>query len=524
MKFLRQFTSSAQFRLFFAPRTGLFALALATAACTHVPFDTDRSQTTAFDIAPDSGMMDTAQEISRAKGGKSAFVPLVSGTDALGARLRLIEAAEQTIDVQYFLLKPDLSGGLFARALIDAAERGVRVRFVLDDVFTTASDRQLALLNSHENIELRLFNPLSRNAPKAMNFLLDYPRVNRRMHNKSLIVDNAMAIIGGRNIADEYFQINTDTEFADLDLFTAGPVAQEIAKTFDLFWNDSRAVPMAVFAPANTSIQHQDANTELQARVAQAGQDVYRDAINSPFLDSISNGTTQLTYAHASVVTDLPAKLDQPPKSAPQHLADTLKDQMRQAEEEILLITPYFVPRADDVAMFKAFRAQGKRVRILTNSLASTNHSYVHGGYAQHREELLLAGVELFEIRADSLQAIGVLPPESDVILTLHTKAAVFDRETIFVGSLNFDPRSIEINSELGIFVSNATLAGQFSQSVDTYIAQHAYQVSLDTQGQLTWAFNGVVSPQIKRSEPEAGFFRHLIADLARLLPVKGQL
>lgn len=504
--------------------TLLVALGIALGACTHVPFDAARSQTTAFDLVQPGRLGDIADNVARERGGKSAFVPLISGTDALGARLRLVEEAEQTIDVQYFLLKPDLSGALFARALIDAAERGVRVRFVLDDVFTTASDRQLALLNSHKNIEVRLFNPLSRNASKSMNFVLDFDRVNRRMHNKSLTVDNAMTIIGGRNIADEYFQINTDTEYADLDLFAAGPIAAEIAKTFDLFWNDPRAVPMDAFVPSSTLIEQQDANIELEARATQASQDIYREATTSPFLTAIIEGSTRPAYAHAKVVSDAPSKLHHPPRSAPQALANRLRDHMHHATQEILLVTPYFVPRAADVAMLKTFRAEGKRVRILTNSLASTNHAYVHGGYAQIREELLRAGVELYEIRAKSLQAIGTLPADSDVILTLHTKAAVFDRKTIFVGSLNFDPRSLETNSELGIFVDHGALAGQFAQRLDTYIAQHAYRVFLDEAGELAWAFQGQISPEAARSEPEASFYRHLIADLARLLPIKGLL
>ncbi|WP_380053003.1 phospholipase D family protein [Falsihalocynthiibacter sp. SS001] len=494
------------------------------ASCTYVPYDTNRSYSAATDVPAKGSIATTVNEITRANGGRSTFIPLVSGTDALSARLRLIEQAERTLDIQYFLIKPDLAGGLFSRALIQAAERGVRVRFLLDDVFTTATDRQIALLNSHENIEIRLFNPLSRGSTKAMNFFLDFNRVNRRMHNKSLTVDNSATIFGGRNIADEYFQINTQAEFADLDFFAAGPVAKDIAASFDMFWNDSRAVSMSGIVKDAPDVDFSAARRELEIRAEEAAKDVYSTASTSLFLQSIRNGDIPTTHGHARVVSDRPIKLKMAPNDGPQDLADALKKAMWNVERDFILMTPYFVPRPDDVAMLKQIRARGKRVRILTNSLASTNHATVHGGYAPARKELLRAGVELYEIRADALQAVGELPKDSDIVLTLHTKAAVFDGEQMFVGSLNYDPRSIEINTELGVFMDAPELAANFKTGVENYIRQHAYRLSLDENGEIIWTFEAGNVKEIRRNDPGATFGKRLVSGITRILPFKGQL
>lgn len=502
----------------------LGGLLLATVGCTYVPFDKQRVPTTAISPENNSIVARSAYDLMVQNGGKSSFVPLFSGTDALGARLRLIEEAEYTIDVQYFLLKPDLAGGLFAHALLNAADRGVKIRFVLDDIFTTTKDEQIAFLNAHENIKIRMYNPLSRNSITAVNYLLDFGRINRRMHNKSLTVDGAMSIVGGRNIADEYFQINKDAEFADFDLFTSGPVAKEIAETFDLFWNDSRAVPMENFLPDDYDLDHAGVRIEILERSSQASNDIYEAATNSKFLRDVRQGRIEPSHAFAEVVTDIPEKLKVKVNKGPQDVADALKKEISSVSTEVLLITPYFVPRASDIEMFKAVSRSGRRVRILTNSLASNNHAPVHGGYAPSRKELLEAGVELYEIRADALQAIGLLPTESEITLTLHTKAAVFDQKRLFVGSMNYDPRSIEINTELGVFVDAPDLSDDFHDRIVEYIERLAYKLSLDENGNIIWTIDSLKGSEIEKSDPGAGFMKRLISGLVEFLPVKGQL
>lgn len=502
----------------------LGGLLLLAAGCTHVPFEKNLTPSSATDIEGSSKVTRIAHQETLESGGKSTLVPLVSGNDALGARLRLIEAAEHTLDIQYFLIKPDLAGGIFSRTLIEAAERGVRVRFLLDDVFTTATDSQIALLNDHENIHVRLFNPLSRNSTKGMNFLLDFNRVNRRMHNKSLTADNAASIVGGRNIADEYFQINSDAEFADFDMFVMGPVTKDIGKSFDVFWNDPRSVPMEniqeLELEGNTASLQQD----LRGRADQAERDVYAKAKNSEFLNQVFSGKIQPLHGDAQVVTDLPQKTRNTVKEGPQTLADELKQKILSTQSDVILMSPYFVPRPSDIAMFKALSRAGRRVVILTNSLAATNHAYVHGGYAPSRKGLLEAGVELYEIRADSLQALGQLPSDSEVVLTMHTKAAVFDAKQLFVGSMNYDPRSIEINTEFGLFIDSPELGKLFQKGVLQYIETHAYKLSLDDKGNILWTFVTPDGIEVETSEPGASFSKKAIANITRFLPVKGQL
>ncbi|MCV6823987.1 MULTISPECIES: phospholipase D family protein [Halocynthiibacter] len=499
-------------------------IAAAVTGCTYVPYDATRSVTTSLDLQGRSSYAAEMKALSARHGGKSLFYPLVHGQDSLGARLRLIDAAESTLDIQYFLIKPDLAGAVFSWALIQAAERGVRIRFLIDDVFTTTTDDQLVLLNEHENIEIRLFNPLSRNAPKAFNFLLDFDRVNRRMHNKSLTVDNATTIIGGRNIADEYFQINSHAEFADFDLLATGPIAAEVAQTFDTFWNDSHAIPAKAYRHQATARSSDELLGALEDFQRTAAADIYKRASNSDFINDIRNGVIKPYVAEAEVVSDTPQKLKVPVHVAERTLADFLNREMWTSVDEVTLLTPYFVPRPYGATLFKEMERRGIDVRIVTNSLAATNHSYVHGGYMKYRKELLAAGVEIYEIKTDALQALGELPADSDIGLTMHTKAAILGQEKVFIGSLNYDPRSIEINSELGVFVNSPQFARDLALGVDNYVESHAYKLELTSEGELMWIYNGVSPPQVSFSEPGASAIRRAVARITSWLPVEGQL
>ncbi|MXU66096.1 phospholipase D family protein [Oceanomicrobium pacificus] len=497
---------------------------LAMGACTYVPFDAPRTVSRATDPLGPSALASEAQADLAPYGGRSAFVPLSEGNDALGARLKMIEAAERSIDLQYFLIKPDLAGSLVSRALIDAAERGVRVRFLLDDVFTTADDTQLALLDSFDNIEVRLFNPLSRNSIKAVNFLLDFNRVNRRMHNKSLTVDNALSVVGGRNIADEYFQIHTDAEFADFDMFVAGPAVQKITESFDRFWNDPRAVPVVNIVGADTEAELRATLADITTSASAAERGIYRRAVNSQYIADFSAGRLDALVSANMVVSDSPDKLRQPVPSADRRLYRALQDQMLKSEDSVLILTPYFVPRQSGVDFYAELERRGIDVKVVTNSLAATNHSYVHGGYAKYRKALLEAGVQLYEVRADAPQVLGDLPEGSDVKLTMHTKLAFFDDDRAFVGSLNFDPRSIEINSELGLFVALPADSELTADLIRQRLADYAYEVRLDAEGRLIWVYDNGRRRELLRSEPGAGALSKFVAGVTRILPVEGQL
>lgn len=453
----------------------------------------------------------------------SGFLELVSGKNALGARLRLIERAERTVDLQYFLVKPDLAGVLIAERLLAAAERGVRVRVLLDDVFTTARDDQLAILDNHPRIEVRIFNPLSRLAPTWLAFLWDFPRANRRMHNKSFTVDNAITIVGGRNIADEYFEIEQGIEFVDFDVAGIGPVAVEVSKVFDLFWNSALSVPLSALAPRGgprhgPRVERID---QLLRDVGARGREVYADAVQSSFFDDLMRGAIEPSPGSAVVVSDPPEKLLGQTDIDSLRLLRALQEAVDRAEREVLIVSPYFVPGAAGTAYLKALRARGVRVTVVTNSLASTNHPYVHGGYAGWRRPLLECGVRLFEAKADA--PVPRVTGENRR-LTLHTKAVVIDETLAFIGSFNMDPRSVVLNTEIGIFIRSPPLASRLSRTMMAELARYAYALELDPRGRILWRHDGVAGAIVHHREPDASAWRRALAFVVAFLPIKGQL
>lgn len=500
------------------------ACLIASACSLDVPFDAPRSVTYSTDLPVNRAK---AAEIEAATGqrlGQTSFVELIDGNDGLGARLRMIESAKYSIDLQYFLIKPDLAGGIIASALGEAANRGVRVRFLIDDAFTTATDDQVALLDSHPNIEIRLFNPMARGAGTVGSFIFDFSRVNRRMHNKSITIDRVASIIGGRNIADEYFDIGINHAFADFDIFLAGEVVSEVGNAFDLFWNDPMAVPVSALTEDPDSSDLVDIRNDIDMRVREAAQKTYRGAVDSQYFTDLRQGRIRAGNANANIVTDTPEKLRVPVRGGPRILAESLMRRIMAAEEEVVLFTPYFVPEDWGRKRFIELAERGVRVRVITNSLASTNHAYVHAGYYRHRKPLLRAGVELYEVRVDAPAHLSDSADSVEPALTMHSKLAIIDRQQVFVGSLNFDPRSIKINSEMGVFIEGGPLARDIMRRVDENIGQFTYRVGLNEKDRLIWQYDGKGEDEVRLSEPDAGIWRRIVVAITALLPVEGQL
>ncbi|MCT8160823.1 phospholipase D family protein [Pseudoruegeria sp. SHC-113] len=503
---------------------GALALSVGLAGCTYVPFDPPPPASRAAPPAQVGNVAKVNRDLRRDVPGKSVFVPMADGNDALAARLRLIEDAQETLDLQYFLGKPDQAGALIGLKLLEAAERGVRVRLLLDDVFTTSTDTQLAVLDNHPNLELRIFNPMSRRSPTVVNYLLDFGRVNRRMHNKLFIADGGAAIIGGRNIADEYYQLDTSSEFADFDMFVAGPSVAAMSEAFDLFWNDAWSVPVNRLNVRVTEEELTEARRAFERRAATAEAGIYRKAMQAPILRELREGKRFLSFGHAKLVTDPPDKLRVRVTDGERTTSDALFNLMGNAREEVILYTPYFVPQDYGTDFFERLAATGVKVRVVTNSLAATNHAYVHGGYTPYRKRLAAAGVELYEVRYDAPTILGEVPPESPIRLTMHTKAAVVDRRYVFVGSLNFDPRSIKVNTEVGMFIDDPVSGARFAKAFDEGIDDYTYQVELDEKGNLRWRYTGAGRNELYTREPDASFFARFLAGAARFLPVEGQL
>ncbi|MGI9344474.1 MAG: phospholipase D family protein, partial [Gammaproteobacteria bacterium] len=494
-------------------------LALVVAGCVSVPFDYPKEPSEAVAASAATELGAESANWAAEHNGASGILLLLSGMDALGARLALMQGAEVSIDAQYFLLKPDAAGGIFANELLQAADRGVKVRFLLDDIFTPNLDSELALIDKHPNVEVRLFNPTSRQSAKYWSLVVDFKRANRRMHNKSFTVDNSVTIVGGRNLAAEYFQINEDVDFVDLEIIGLGPIAVDVSDTFDQFWNSALAVPIAAFGKKGDEDDLEDWRRDLEAKLATTDT-IYDRALTSPYLQNVMNDIITPTAARARVVTDRPQKLKTGTGVEElQELALALTEYANNAREEIIIITPYFVPRKGGAEYLASLAAKGIRIRVVTNSLESTNHVPVHSGYARFRKRLLEAGVEFYEVRA----WMRGEEPGVGIKTTLHSKAMIFDRETLFVGSLNLDPRSIDINTEMGVFLESPTIARKFAEELDQELPAAAYRAVLE-DGNLRWRYeHGEYKETLKR-EPQSGFWRRFSSGFYGILPIEGQL
>lgn len=507
------------------PRPAMLMLCLLLTACTSVPFDYPKQPSRSVPGSTDTYYGQRLAEWTAANGADmTGSVMLIQGMDALGARLTMMERAQATIDAQYFLLKPDRAGDLFLGKLLRAADRGVRVRLLLDDIFTPRRDRIFAILSSHPNVEVRLFNPASRASPAAWSMLWDFSRVNRRMHNKAFIVDGSIAIMGGRNIAEEYFELKPQQAFDDFEMLVFGDVVPDIAASFDRFWNSSQTVPIEAFHESDKPQRLQRWRDHMAAVISGDIDSPYAAAVNSPFLQQVIDGEVAAYVSTARLYYDSPRKLRKS-RSESEHrrLEAAVTERLRSAREEIIIITPYLVPRDLSYGILRELRERGVRVVLITNSLASTNHVAVHSAYGPRRRGMLEAGAELYEIRVDKAPPFSRDASEAERV-TLHTKAIVIDGEQLFVGSLNLDPRSIEINTEVGLFIDSPQAASDYRKLVYRELPRYSYRLAMDGRGRLRWHYDHEGESHTFTHEPDTSFWRRFKAGFYRLLPLDDQL
>jgi len=486
--------------------------------CATVSFDQSKSYSYAITNPEETALGRYAALNVEQQEGLSGFFPLEEGMDALGMRLRLADQAEKSIDLQYFLMKNDTAGAVIANALLKAADRGVRVRFLIDDIFTTVPDDSFLLIDQHPNIEIRIFNPVSRSGVSSLNFISNFKQANRRMHNKSFTVDNAISVVGGRNIADEYFQLKTDIVFIDFDVLAVGPIVAEISNSFDEYWNHSLAVPIEQFISDRTGEELSSVRTEITEQFDAIYDTVYEKAFNSRLLTDLIDNRKSLFPAPARVLADSPDKLINEINETHMRLAQDLREVIRRAEKEALFISPYYIPGDGGVQLIRDLANKGVRVVILTNSLASNNHVPVHAAYTRYRHDVIRAGAELYEIRAD---AAGELNDKVDgpKNLTLHTKVFLIDQKKLFVGSLNLDPRSIELNAEMGLLIESEAMADYLTADGDQYLATKAYRVLVNEKGDLEWHCMIDNQPVILTKEPLTSWWLRFKAWFSKIAP-----
>jgi cardiolipin synthase C len=444
------------------------------------------------------------------------------GIDALCLRLGLIDKAERSIDIQSYLIRDDLSGNLIALKLIEAADRGVRVRLLMDDALTEPIDAGLRSLNDHINIEVRVFNPFPRRRSRLISFIANFNILNRRMHNKSFTVDNQVTIVGGRNLADEYYQTSVTIEFLDEDIAATGPVVDDVSNAFDEYWNTRETIPISVF---DRYLPHQPLNKTIAA--GHRHIEMQRDSpvirgLNEHLIRDLVEGTLPWVPARAELVLDHPDKVRGLVRRQIGDVSERLIELVSSAREEVIIVSPYFVPQREGVEFFAALVDKGVRVVILTNSLASTNHSSVHAVYARYRKPLLRQGVELYELRPiEEGSMVGNMDPAR---LTLHSKVAIVDRVSAFVGSFNLDPRSLYINTELGMVVESREIAQAMASSGLESLQMAAYRLKLTRRGRLNWHYKSDGRDLVAAREPDTSFWRRLMTRLMGLLPIEGQM
>ena len=462
-------------------------------SCASLP--KERRCPDTYALSPVPGLLSIKPgEPSRLKCGRecSGIISLNRGEEAFRWRLAFSDLAQKSIDVQYYLWHGDATGVLLLQRLLDAADRGVRVRLLVDDTKFLGTRRALSAINLHPNIEVRTFNPLVSEKiigfTRALEFIIHMDRLNHRMHNKLMVVDNVAAIVGGRNIGDEYFGLHKKTNFRDMDLLAIGPVVPYISQSFDVYWNSKWAYPPEAISNMRST------NKDLIRLRKQIKKEIHKnqDLLNvfgtqpRDWGSLISQLADQVVWAKARVI------YDQPPTekgSQPVQMAQEIGRMAQQVRSDIFIISPYLVPSAGDIKTFRQLVENGVKIKILTNSLASTDVVIANTAYKRYRKKLLETGIDLYEMRADAKRCefYGTHPIRSKW-LCLHAKVIIFDRTKVYVGTMNLDPRSTIQNTEIGLLVESPQLAEHLHDVFEHDLkAENSWQIRQDENGLIFW-------------------------------------
>jgi putative cardiolipin synthase len=500
--------------------------------CATLPENIDRPPSKAFNHTENTAIGSGIAKQAAEHPGKSGFLLLENGLDAFVGRAVLARFAERSIDVQYYLYYDDLVGRLLTNQLVKAADRGVRVRLLVDDMDLDGRDLSMAILDAHPHIEVRIFNPFSRNVNRVTQFITRFGSVTRRMHNKSFTVDNQATILGGRNIGNEYFEADPDLAFGDLDVMGIGPVVQKVSDSFDLYWNSELTYPAGVLRekpPTPEEIEQH--HLQLQNFVAGQSDSAYLQALeNSTLAKKIKENQTVFRWGQAHVVYDLPEKIQEDFDQTQLHLASQLNTYLDDLERELTLFSPYFVPGKAGTKLLTDLAQKGVRVRILTNSLSSNDVGIVHAGYAKYRKALLRGGVELYEMnkQLSSQQRKDKRGIGGSSKASLHAKSFVLDRQQVFIGSLNLDPRSLLQNTEIGVIIDQPEIAQGMAHWFDQSIEAVAFRLELikKSNGTESIRWHGMMDekPTTFDVDPYTGFWQRLGIGIMSLLPIESQL
>lgn len=450
----------------------------------------------------------------------SGFRLVSDGEDAFGSLFALIENAQKSLDLQYYIIEDDPYARALLRAARMAADRGVRVRLLIDDLYTTGKDDRIAWYSAHPNIEVRVFNPFGLGRPWLVTRLAasvtDLGRINHRMHNKLFVADSAFAVTGGRNVGAEYYMHSDKTNFLDLDVLLAGPAVKDLSAGFDRYWNSPYAYPIETLvknasAPRDTVDQRalSDPEDPVRKATAEARQ------LGASLQKEIEGGRVALKPAPAEVIVDKPTKVDStapetsraPMEKGAQAGATIATDVIaiaKSATTELLIVSPYFVPGQRGMDVIRELVARGVKVKVLTNSLAATDAAVVHIGYSRYRDELLKMGVELYELRPQPGSEGARLSALGSSKASLHAKVLLIDRHRLFIGSFNVDQRSSLENTEMGLRIESDALSAEVLDRLRERGEEGRYQVRLAADGHMQWVTKTDGVEQVFDHEPEA--------------------
>ncbi|HMA16698.1 MAG TPA: phospholipase D family protein [Kiloniellaceae bacterium] len=501
-------------------------LAIIVAGCAALPEELPLGPPGEALAPQPGGALADAEAALRARTGpeESGFHLLDSNAESLRWRLALIDSARHSLDLQYYVWWGDESGALLMSRVVAAADRGVRVRLIVDDLSTNLlveaaqerlSDAGAALIDAHPNIEVRLFNPWRQRTLLGQVFesIEHLDRVNQRMHNKLLVADNRAAIVGGRNVGNEYFGLSPEFGFRDLDTLGLGPVARQASQVFDRFWNSEQVVPADRLAAA-TEADLRAAFAGIEERLRRSGRLAGFAVEPQDWRDALLDMVQGMHEGTSSVLSDVPGKEEEVINVLPA----AVRHFMEQAETDVTIANAYLVPGQEQIDWLKEQTARGVRYRILTNSLASHDVPAVNAHYKHWRRGLVEAGVELYETRPDAAIQAEVVdtPPVEAEFMGLHSKAIVIDRKRVFIGSMNLDPRSAQLNSEMGVVVESTGLAAELLAAIERDMhPENAWRVTLDDDGDVIWT----AGDEVLHSQPARHFWQRVEDVFFMLLP-----
>jgi len=496
--------------------------------CSSLPKDYLRVPSTAYKNHKNTKIGRLFEKEALKHPGKSGFKLIPYGQDAFTARIAMVRLAQKSLDLQYYLWHSDKVGLILAYETLKAADRGVKVRILLDDIEQSGRDDIVAAMDAHPNIQIRIFNPFAHRSNHILDFIGNFDRVNHRMHNKTIVIDNALAIIGGRNIGDHYFAVGEQTNFRDLDIAVAGPVVRQISSVYDHFWNGQWSIPINALAKrtytkedlmrVQKAMKHKIEKLNFPYPLNKDIKTLRRDMIR------IRNS---FIWAKGLYVWDDPDMMHVDADHQKNTMIQKLKQRSYAIKKSLYIESAYFVPRPSGIAEIARLHKEGIKIRFLTNSLASNDVIPAHAGYAEYRKELIQQGVEIYELRPDA----GARKVANRQMLTktthtgLHAKTMVFDEEAVFVGSFNLDPRSAAINTEGGLYIESPKIAKEVLNFMHVGVdPKNSYRVLLDKRGDLVWITETNGTKVIYHSEPDTDAWKRFEAGFIEILPVELQL